>query len=227
MIYLQDYDLLFESRGKKFTRKPLPYSLKDLSPSIDKETMEEHYGVHYKKYTDNLNQAIVEEKIDVEMGPEMEGIKKILRNVDKYSDKVRNNGGGFYNHYLYFQNMSPEKKTPKGDLAQAIKESFGGLSQLKKNLEESGTGLFGSGWVWIVSDKRGNLSILTTPNQDNPIMKKSFIGEILLGMDVWEHAYYLKHKADRKSYIKDFLEVVDWDVVNERFKKVLSSNRKS
>lgn len=219
MRYLQDYDFLFESRQEKFKRKPLTYSLGDLAPKIDKETMEEHYGVHYKKYTDNLNEAVSEEKIEVQMGPDMAGIKKILRNIDKYSDKVRNNGGGFYNHFLYFQNMSPEKKVPKGDLAQAIKDSFGSLSQLKKKLEEAGAGLFGSGWVWLVTNRRGGLSIITTPNQDNPIMKKSFVGEILMGMDVWEHAYYLKHKADRKEYIKDFLDVVDWDVVGERFNK--------
>lgn len=219
MKFIQDYDFLFEANQEKFKRKPLSYSLGDLSPSIDKETMEEHYGVHYKKYTDNLNDAVVEENIEVQMGPDMQGIKTILRNIDKYSDKVRNNGGGFYNHYLYFQNMSPEKKSPKGNLSGSIKKSFGGLPQLKKELEEAGTGLFGSGWVWLVTNKRGDLSILTTPNQDNPIMKKSFNGEILLGMDVWEHSYYLKHKADRKSYIKDFLDVVDWDVVEERFNK--------
>ena len=219
MRYLQDYDFLFEAKQEKFKRKPLTYSLGDLSPKIDKETMEEHYGVHYKKYTDNLNEAVSEEKIEVQMGPDMAGIKKILRNIDKYSDKVRNNGGGFYNHFLYFQNMSPEKKVPKGNLSQAIKDSFGSLSQLKKKLEEAGTGLFGSGWVWLVTNRRGDLSIITTPNQDNPIMKKSFMGEILMGMDVWEHAYYLKHKADRKEYIRDFLDVVDWDVVEDRFNK--------
>lgn len=219
MKFIQNYDFLFEAKQERFKRKPLSYSLVDLSPSIDKETMEEHYGVHYKKYTDNLNDAVVEENIEVQMGPDMQGIKTILRDIDKYSDKVRNNGGGFYNHYLYFQNMSPEKKSPKGNLSGSIKKSFGGLPQLKKELEEAGTGLFGSGWVWLVTNKRGDLSILTTPNQDNPIMKKSFNGEILLGMDVWEHSYYLKHKADRKSYIKDFLDVVDWDIVEERFNK--------
>lgn len=219
MKYLQDYDFLFEAEETKFKRKPLAYSLSSLAPLIDTETMKEHYGVHYKKYTDNLNEAVKEEKIDVQMGPDMEGIKTILKNVEKYSDKVRNNGGGFYNHYLYFQNMSPEKKSPKGNLSESIKKSFVGLPQLKKELEEAGTGLFGSGWAWLITNKRGDLSILTTPNQDNPIMKKSFNGEILLGMDVWEHAYYLKHKADRKAYIKDFLDVVDWDVVEERFNK--------
>ena len=152
MRHIQDYDFLFEAEGTKFRRKPLAYALTSLAPLIDAETMKEHYGVHYKKYTDNLNEAVVEEKINVEMGPEMEGIKTILKNVDKYSDKVRNNGGGFYNHFLYFQNLSPEKKTPKGDLLNAIKKSFGGIPDLKKKMEEAGTGLFGSGWIWLVAD---------------------------------------------------------------------------
>jgi len=218
MRHLQSYDFLFEAEGVKFKRKPLAYSLDSLAPKIDAETMKEHYGVHYKKYTDNLNDAIVEEKINVEMGPEMEGIKTILKNVDKYSDKVRNNGGGFYNHFLYFQNLSPEKKTPKGNLLSAIKKSFGGIPDLKKQMEESGTGLFGSGWVWLITNKKGDLSLQTTPNQDNPIMKKSFNGEILLGMDVWEHAYYLNYQNRRPDYISAFYNVINWDVVAEKYK---------
>lgn len=219
MKHIQKYGILFEAEATKFKRKPLGYPLASLAPLIDAETMKEHYGVHYKKYTDNLNDAVAEEGIKVEMGPEMQGIETILRDIDKYSDKVRNNGGGFYNHFLYFQNLSPEKKTPKGKLLESIKKSFGGILDLKKAMEEAGTGLFGSGWVWLVSNRDGDLSLLSTPNQDNPIMKRSFKGEILLGMDVWEHAYYLKHKADRKAYIKDFLDVVDWDVAEDRFNK--------
>lgn len=219
MKHIQKYGILFEAETTKFKRKSLGYPLASLAPLIDAETMKEHYGVHYKKYTDNLNEAIAEEGIKVVMGPEMQGIETILRDIDKYSDKVRNNGGGFYNHFLYFQNLSPEKKTPKGKLLESIKKSFGGILDLKKAMDEAGTGLFGSGWVWLVSNRDGDLSLLSTPNQDNPIMKRSFKGEILLGMDVWEHAYYLKHKADRKAYIKDFLDVVDWDVAEDRFNK--------
>lgn len=215
----EDCNKLFESNNKFFKRETLNYDFDSLNPFIDTETMKEHYGVHYKKYTDNLNDAVIEEKIPVDKDSNIESIKNILKNINKYSDKVKNNGGGFYNHLLYFENLSPEKKSPKGNILEAIKESFGGLPNFKKQMQESGTSLFGSGWIWLVADKNGKLSLMTSPNQNNPLMEKSFKGEIILGMDVWEHAYYLKHKADRKSYIKDFLELVDWEVAEERFNK--------
>ncbi len=221
MKHIQEYsDLapIFESKKIKFERKPLAYSFSALAPSIDSKTMQEHYDVHYAAYTKKLNEAVKDENIDVFMGPDMQGIKQILRNVRQYSNKVRNNGGGFYNHFLYFENMTPENKSPKGRLKQAIVDNFGSLAKLKKEFLTAGLDQFGSGWVWLVQN--GNvLNIITTPNQDNPLMDKSFRGEILLGMDVWEHAYYLKHKADRKSYIQDFFNVIDWDVVEERMKK--------
>jgi Fe-Mn family superoxide dismutase len=177
--------------------------------------MNEHFNVHYAGYTKKLNEAIAEENIEVFMGPDMQGIKKILKNVSKYTPKVRNNGGGFYNHFLYFENMTPDKKTPKGKIKEAITKNFENLPKFKKEFLDAGLNQFGSGWVWLVQN--GNkLEIVTTSNQDNPIMNKSFNGEILLGMDVWEHAYYLKHKADRKAYIKDFFDVIDWDVVEKR-----------
>ena len=196
-----------------FQLPELGYAYDALEPNIDARTMEIHHSKHHNGYTTKLNGAIA--------GSDLEGksIEDILDNLDMSNAGVRNNGGGFYNHFLYFQNLSPEKKTPKGDLLNSIKKSFGGISDLKKKMEEAGTGLFGSGWVWLVANKDGDLSLQTTANQDNPIMKKSFKGEIHLGMDVWEHAYYLKHKADRKAYIKDFLDVVDWDVVEDRFNK--------
>ena len=218
MKHLQEYpDLspIFESKKQLFERKPLAYSLSSLSPTIDKETMNEHFNVHYAGYTKKLNEAIAEENIEVFMGPDMQGIKKILKNVSKYTPKVRNNGGGFYNHFLYFENMTPDKKTPKGKIKEAITKNFENLPKFKKEFLDAGLNQFGSGWVWLVQN--GNkLEIVTTSNQDNPIMNKSFNGEILLGMDVWEHAYYLKHKADRKAYIKDFFDVIDWDVVEKR-----------
>lgn len=220
MKHLQEYpDLspIFEAKKQLFERKPLAYSLSSLSPIIDKETMNEHFNVHYAGYTKKLNEAVAEENIDVFMGPDMQGIKKILKNVSKYTTKVRNNGGGFYNHFLYFENMTPDKKTPKGKIKEGITKNFGSLPKFKKAFLDAGINQFGSGWVWLVQN--GNkLDILTTSNQDNPIMNRSFTGEILLGMDVWEHAYYLKHKADRKSYIGDFFEVIDWDVVEQRMK---------
>lgn len=219
MKYLRSFhsdELITESKSRSFRRHPLNYSLGSIEPYIDKETMDEHYNVHYKKYTENLNSAIEEEGISVEMGPDMSGIKGILRNVNRYSDKLRNNAGGYYNHFLYFEALSPEKKSPKGELREALIRRFGSLANFKKEFTEAGLSQFGSGWTWLVKNGEA-LDIITTPNQDNPLMKRSFRGEILLGMDVWEHAYYLKHKADRKSYIGDFLNAVDWDVVENRY----------
>lgn len=220
MIHLKKYSTefkLFESERKRFDRPKLGYALDSIEPFIDKETMDEHFNVHFAGYTKKLNQAIQEENIEVNMGPEMMGIKQILRNIRKYSDKVRDNGGGFYNHFIYFESLSPEKKRPTGRIKQAIIDSFGSYASFKKEFTEAGLGRFGSGWAWLVQN--GNrLEILTTPNQDNPLMERSFRGEILLGMDVWEHAYYLKHKADRKSYIRDFFDVIDWEVVESRMK---------
>lgn len=217
IIGLKDYfqDYLNESKST-FKRKPLEYSFSSLEPHIDKETMMEHYNVHYKKYTDLLNECVVEESIPVQMGPNMEGIKNILKNVGKYTDKLRNNAGGFYNHFLYFDQFIPSPNSPSGPIKESILYSFVSLSNLKKEMIEAGLSQFGSGWVWLLSDYSGNLYIKTTPNQDNPLMEDSFNGKILLGIDVWEHSYYLKHKADRKSYLKDVFKVIDWEKVNDR-----------
>ena len=218
IIGLTDYfsDSLNESKSNLFRRKPLEYSFSDLEPIIDKETMMEHYNVHYKKYTDLLNECVSEESIPVQMGPNMEGIKNILKNVGRYTDKLRNNAGGFYNHFLYFDQFSPSPNSPSGPIKESILYSFVSLSNLKKEMIEAGLSQFGSGWVWLLSDYSGNLYIKTTSNQDNPLMEDSFNGKILLGIDVWEHSYYLKHKADRKSYLRDIFKAIDWNKVNER-----------
>lgn len=216
IINFQDYLPVNESKSSLFKRKPLDYSFFDLEPFIDKETMAEHYNVHYKKYTDLLNECIEEESIPVQMGSNMEGIKSILRNIGRYTDKLRNNAGGFYNHFLYFDQFTPESNSPEGEIKKYILSSFVSLSNLKKEMIEQGLSQFGSGWVWLISDLYGNLYIKTTSNQDNPLMEESFNDKILLGIDVWEHAYYLKHKADRKSYLKEVFKVIDWNKVNER-----------
>jgi len=217
IINFYDYLPINEAKPSLFRRKALDYSFGDLEPFIDKETMLEHYNVHYKKYTDLLNECIEEESIPVQMGPDMEGIKRILRNVGRYTDKLRNNAGGFYNHFLYFDQFTPELNSPEGEIKKSILTSFVSLSNLKKEMLEAGLSQFGSGWVWLISDSSGNLYIKTTPNQDNPLMEESFNDRILLGIDVWEHAYYLKHKADRKSYLKEIFKVIDWNKVNSRF----------
>lgn len=216
IVNFHDYFPINEAKSSYFKRKPLDYTFGDLEPFIDKETMLEHYNVHYKKYTDLLNECVEEESIPVQMGPNMEGIKSILRNVGRYTDKLRNNAGGFYNHFLYFDQFTPEMTAPQGEIKKSILTSFVSLSNLKKEILESGLSQFGSGWVWLISDPSGNLYIKTTSNQDNPLMEESFNDKILLGIDVWEHAYYLKHKADRKSYLKEIFKIIDWDKVNRR-----------
>jgi Fe-Mn family superoxide dismutase len=191
----------------EFKRPELKYKLNALNKNIDTKTMEEHYGVHFKKYTDNMNEAIKEEQINVG------SIHELLRLAVNYSPKLKNNAGGYYNHVIYFEQFTPENKSPKDKLKYLLEREFGNF---KEEFTQAGLNLFGSGWVWLVSDGTDNLSIVTTQNQDNPFMAPNFGGQILLGMDVWEHAYYLKHQADRKAHIKDFFGVIDWDVVSSR-----------
>jgi Fe-Mn family superoxide dismutase len=216
IINFHDYLPINEAKSSLFKRATLDYTFGELEPSIDKETMMEHYNVHYKKYTDLLNECVEEESIPVQMGPNMEGIIGILKTVGRYTDKLRNNAGGYYNHFLYFDQFTPEANTPQGEIKKSILSSFVSLSNLKKEMMEAGLSQFGSGWVWLIANTSGDLYIKTTPNQDNPIMEESFNDKILLGIDVWEHAYYLKHKADRKSYLKEIFKVIDWEKVNER-----------
>jgi Fe-Mn family superoxide dismutase len=216
IIKFKEYQEINEKRFlPSFKRNKLDYSFSDLEPYIDKVTMEEHFNVHYKKYTQTLNECIEEESIPIQ-NSDTESIKFILKNIGRYTDKLRNNAGGFYNHFLYFDQFTPEKNSPSGEIQKSILTSFVSLSNLKKEMIESGLSQFGSGWVWLISDSSNNLIIKTTPNQDNPLMEEGFNEKILLGIDVWEHAYYLKHKADRKSYLKEIFSVIDWKKVNQR-----------
>jgi Fe-Mn family superoxide dismutase len=196
-----------------FYRKPLYYSLNSLEPFIDERTMNEHYNVHYKKYTDNLNSELVFSDGSIAT------IKNILKDYKNYSIKIRNNGGGYYNHFLYFENLSPYQNNYELYANQSLKNSinttFGSFENFKENFIKVGSEVFGSGWVWLIkSNDNGKLYIVPSANQDNPIMLYNC--KVLLGMDVWEHAYYLKHLADRKSYMDDFFKVIDWKVVSER-----------
>ena len=193
-----------------FYRKPLYYGLDELEPFIDTATMNEHYNKHYKKYEENLNQALLENNIRID------NIEIVLRKFHSIP-QIRNNGGGFYNHLLYFDNISPYAReydiyaSPK--LKQLINKSFGSYQNFKNQFIKAGSDLFGSGWVWLVF-KNGKLIIGTTKNQDNPIMQYDYT--ILLGMDVWEHAYYLKHRSNRKAYMEDFFKTIDWNIVSQR-----------
>lgn len=196
-----------------FERKNILYPLDSLEPFIDSKTMNEHFNVHYKKYTDVLNEQLIQYGIVTDGS--IADIKSILREF-KGITKIRNNGGGYYNHFLYFENISPFRNnydTSSFNLKNLMINRFGFYENFKNQFTKIGLEVFGSGWVWLIS-QNGYLNIATTKNQDNPVMDMDC--EVLLGMDVWEHAYYLKHMADRKSYIEDFFSVIDWKVVSKR-----------
>ena len=191
-----------------YKRKELNYGLTDLEPFIDYKTMNEHYNVHYKKYTDNLNQALLEGEILTDGS--LSSLVDILIAYQS-NNKIRNNGGGYLNHLIYFDNISPVNRdyiiAASYDLQMFIGGTYGSYDNFMEQFVKAGSEVFGSGWVWLV-EKQNRPYILTTKNQDNPLMSTEC--RILLGMDVWEHAYYLKHMADRAAYMKDFFRTIRW-----------------
>ncbi len=196
----------------KFEFPQLPYSYDALEPFIDKLTMEIHYSKHHKAYFDNFVNAI--------KGTELESksIEEIFANIGKYPAAVRNNGGGFYNHILYWENMSLKGGKPSAKLEEAINKKFGSIDELKKLFLDAGKGRFGSGWAWLNVDDKGELFVSSTPNQDNPLMDVAEKrGTPILAMDVWEHAYYLKYQNRRPDYVEAFWNVINWEVVSKRF----------
>lgn len=200
----------------QFELKPLPYAYDALEPYIDKETMMLHHDKHEKAYVDNLNKAIAKHPELYEKG--LEGILKDLDSVpEDVRETVRNNAGGVYNHEFFWSIMSPEKdQTPKGELLNAINKNFDSLEAFKNKFKEAALDRFGSGWAWLVLDKDGNLSIISTPNQDSPI---SQCLTPILGIDVWEHAYYLKYHNRRGDYIDNWWHVVNWKQVEDNYNK--------
>jgi Fe-Mn family superoxide dismutase len=199
-----------------FTLPPLPYAFDALEPHIDAKTMEIHHGKHHQAYVNNLNAAI-------EKAPELQNksIEDLLKNVNSAPESVRtavrNNGGGHWNHSLFWQLMAPKAGgEPTGALADAIKSSFGGFDKFKEQFAAAGAGRFGSGWAWLLKDGQ-KLSITSTPNQDNPLMDGKSPNSVLLGLDVWEHAYYLKYQNRRPDYITAWWNVVNWNEVGKRF----------
>ena len=199
-----------------FTLPPLPYDFAALEPHIDAKTMEIHHGKHHQAYVNNLNAAI-------EKAPELKDkpLEELLKNLNAAPESVRtavrNNGGGHWNHSFFWQIMGPKAGgEPKGALGDAIKSSFGGFDKFKEQFAAAGGGRFGSGWAWLLNDG-GKLSITSTPNQDNPLMEVKSPNSVLLGIDVWEHAYYLKYQNRRPDYIAAWWNVVNWDAVAKRF----------
>ena len=198
-----------------FELAPLPYPKEALEPHIDALTMEIHHGRHHKAYVDNLNKAIAGTALE---GKSIEALLADLASVpDAIRGPVRNNGGGHWNHTFFWNLMGPGKGgTPTGDLAAAIQSAFGSFDDFKAKFEAAGIGRFGSGWAWLLVNG-GKLEIASTPNQDTPLMGKALSGiegKPILGVDVWEHAYYLKYQNKRADYLKAFWNVVDWNAVS-------------
>ena len=196
-----------------FKLPSLRYAYDALEPHIDARTMEIHHTKHHAAYTGNLNAAVE--------NTEMAGksIEDLMKDISKYPVAVRNNGGGFYNHNLFWEIMSPNGGgEPSGELAAAIKSSFGSFEAFKDEFSKAAATRFGSGWAWLVRQE-GGLVVSSTPNQDNPLMDLAEVkGTPILGIDVWEHAYYLHYQNRRPDYISAFWNVIAWDEVSKRFK---------
>lgn len=202
-----------------FERVKLPYDYNALEPNIDAQTMELHYEKHHAGYTSKLNAAVE--------GTDLAGksIEEILSNVSAHSKAVRNNGGGFYNHNLFWEVMGPNGGgEPKGELAEAINTAFGSFSKFQEEFNEAAKTQFGSGWAWLIVTESGELAVTHTPNQDNPLMdvadKK---GTPILGLDVWEHAYYLKYQNKRPEYVTNWWNTVNWEEVSKRYSSAKQS----
>jgi len=198
-----------------FELEALPYASDALEPHIDKDTMEIHHDRHHQAYVDNLNKAIA--------GTDAEGLslEEINKNISKYPAAVRNNGGGHFNHKLFWSILGPNAGgEPTGELADAIKSTFGSFAELKTQLQNAGATRFGSGWSWLIVKADGQLAVTSTPNQDNPLMDVAEVnGTPILGIDVWEHAYYLKYQNKRPAYLEAVFNAINWDAVSKRFQE--------
>ncbi len=201
-----------------FTLPPLPYAFDALEPHIDAKTMEIHHDRHHKAYVDNLNKAVA--------GTEWatKSIEEIVTSLAKLPENirtaVRNNGGGHYNHSLFWQMMSPKGGKPAGGFNDAVANAFKDHEGMLKRLKEAALTRFGSGWAWLVVQKGGQLAVLSSPNQDSPVMAAPDApgsGAPILGIDVWEHAYYLKYQNKRADYVDAFFKVINWEFVSERY----------
>jgi Fe-Mn family superoxide dismutase len=193
----------------------LNYSFDALEPHVDTKTMQIHHGKHHAGYTNNLNNAIKGTDLEIM------SIETILAELDLNNTAVRNNGGGFFNHSLFWNVMSPNGGgIPSGDLASAINDSFGSFDEFKSTFSKAAGTRFGSGWAWLCVHPGGKLEVCSTPNQDNPLMKGVGCGgQPILGLDVWEHAYYLNYQNRRPDYISGFFNVINWDFVSELYSK--------
>ena len=197
-----------------FTLPPLPYAYDALEPAIDKETMTFHHDKHHQAYVDNLNKAI-----DGDSSLQGKSLEELFANMSKAPKAVRNNGGGHWNHSLFWELLAPADKAgqPSAELAAAIDRDLGGMDKFKEAFNAAGAGQFGSGWAWLIVQD-GKLKVTSTPNQDNPLMDVADEkGAVVLAADVWEHAYYLKYQNRRAAYLEAFWTVVNWNKANDLF----------
>jgi Fe-Mn family superoxide dismutase len=206
----------FQAEKTPFTQTPLPYDYKALEPSIDEMTMEIHYTKHAAAYAKILAEACTAENVNTQSTP----LETLLSSVSKYSVKMRNNAGGHYNHELFWKIMAPQSSASSisGKLNEMITRDFGSVDAFKAQFTDAGKNRFGSGWAWLVYTTDKKLVVGSTPNQDNPLMDVSELkGFPLLGLDVWEHAYYLKYQNKRPDYINAWWNVVNWNYIQQRF----------
>ncbi len=202
-----------------FELPALPFAYDALEPHFDERTMQIHHTKHHQGYVTKLNAAI-------ENTPLANlSIEDILGNINRHSAAVRNNGGGHYNHSLFWSILSPSSSKPEGNLAQAITDQFGSLEALNKKFSEAAATRFGSGWAWLIVNAEGKLQVCSSPNQDNPLMDIAEVrGLPILGLDVWEHAYYLNYQNRRPDYISAFWNIINWAEVGNRFEKAKKGN---
>ncbi|WP_456275980.1 superoxide dismutase [Bacillus sp. AK128] len=204
----------------KYSLPTLNYGFDALEPNIDQQTMEIHYGKHHQTYVNNLNAALegkseLQEKSLEELLSHLESVPEAVRTA------VRNNGGGHLNHTLFWEVIAPVsgESVPSNKLSEAIVTAFGSFDQFKEDFSKAATTRFGSGWAWLVVNQNGSLEVTSTPNQDNPVME----GKVaILGLDVWEHAYYLNYQNRRPDYISSFFTIINWDVVSKKYEEALA-----
>jgi Fe-Mn family superoxide dismutase len=198
-----------------FTLPPLPYAFNALEPHIDAQTMQIHHDKHHQAYVDNLNKAIAGSE------HENKSLEQLIASAGKISPAVRNNGGGHWNHSFFWEILGAGAGQPSGKLSDAINSTFGSLDALKEKINTAGATRFGSGWAWLIV-KDGKLEVTSTPNQDNPLMDVAEVkGTPILGIDVWEHAYYLKYQNRRPEYLTNIWNVINWSKVAEHFDKAV------
>jgi Fe-Mn family superoxide dismutase len=206
--------LEIESGGEMYSLPELPYSYDALEPHIDEETMIEHHSKHQAKYVENLNKELADL-------PQMrKPLEDIFKDIQSYNTAVRNNAGGVWNHTFFWNLLSPNPTTPSSELKMDILRKWDTMEDFQSEFKDVGLKRFGSGWVWLVyNEKVGGLEIISTPNQDNPLMMDGMLP--IIGCDLWEHAYYLKHKSNRGNWIDTFFEILNWDFANKWYNKVV------